>query len=312
MPPDSVSDEDAFLAERPRLTGLAYRMLGSLAEAEDAVQEVFLRWRAGRPAELREAAAWLTTVTTRVCLDHLRSARVRRESYVGPWLPEPVDAAAIDPAGDPFETAARRQDLSLALLLALEALSPAERAAFLLHDVFDYGFAEIAGTLETTEANCRQLASRARRKLRAERPMPQAPLEQLDRLYDRFEAACSSRDPRALLELLEPDAELLSDGGGKVAAALNPIRGADRVVRFMMGIAGKAPPGAQAFRQVLNGAPALTVYVDGALFVSFHLDAAAGGRIRRILAVSNPDKLRHVPRPGNSARHDRSHRAWHC
>ena len=292
MPPDPDSDQDAFLAERPRLTGLAYRMLGSLAEAEDAVQEVFLRWRNGRPDDLREAAAWLTTVTTRVCLDQLRSARVRRESYVGPWLPEPVDMAAIDP----FETAARREDLSLALLLALESLSPSERAAFLLHDVFDYGFAEVARTLETSEANCRQLASRARRKLRAERPMPQAPADELDRLYDRFEAACLSRDPQALLDLLEPDAVLLADGGGKVTAALNPIRGAERVMRFVIGIAGKAPPGMRICRQVLNGAPALTAYIEDVLLMSFHFDVV-GGRIHRILAVRNPDKLRHVPRP---------------
>lgn len=294
MPPEAASAEDAFLAERPRLTGLAYRMLGSMAEAEDAVQEVFLRWRSRRPDDLREAAAWLTTVTVRLCLDQLRSARVRRETYIGPWLPEPIDAEAIDP----LDAAVRRQDLSLALLLALEALSPAERAAFLLHDVFDYGFAEVARTLEITEANSRQLASRARRKLRGERPMPQAPADELNRLYDRFEAACQSRDPQALLDVLEPDAVLLSDGGGKVAAALNPIRGADRIARFLIGIAGKAPAGTRICRQVLNGGPALTVYVDDALYVTFHLDVV-GDRISRVLAVSNPDKLRHVPAPGS-------------
>lgn len=294
MPPDADGAEAAFLAERPRLTGLAYRMLGSMAEAEDAVQEVFLRWRKSRPDELREAAAWLTTVTVRLCLDELRSARVRRETYVGPWLPEPIDAESIDP----HDAAVRRQDLSLALLLALEALSPSERAAFLLHDVFDYGFADVARTLETSEAASRQLASRARRKLRAERPMPQAPADELDRLYDRFEAACESRDPRALLDILDPDAVLLSDGGGKVAAALNPIHGADRIVRFLIGIAGKAPPDMRVCRQVLNGAPALTIYAGYALFASFHLDVAAG-RIHRILAIRNPDKLRHVPAPGS-------------
>ena len=294
MQPEATSAEDLFMAERPRLVGIAYRMLGSMAEAEDVTQDVFLRWRERRPEDLREAAAWLTTVTVRLCLDQLRSARARRESYVGPWLPEPVDALAIDP----FDSLAEREDLSLALLLALEALSPRERAAFLLHDVFDYSFAEVAGTLTTSVANCRQLASRARRKLRAERPGPRASRAELDRLYDRFEAACATADVDALLALLDDDAELLSDGGGKVLAALNPIHGATNVARFLTGIAGKAPPDILICRLELNGGPATVVYVDGEPYVSIHLDAD-GSRIRRILAVRNPDKLRRVPPPRN-------------
>jgi len=285
MPP-----EDLFAAERPRLLGLAYRMLGSLSEAEDVVQDAYVRWHDRRPADLREAPAWLTTVTVRLALDQLRSARVRRERYVGPWLPEPLPTDEASP----FDAAARREDLSLALLLALEALGPLERAAFLLHDVFDYPFAEIAATLESSPQNCRQLASRARRKLKAERPALQASRAELDRLFDLFAAACAARDLDGLMQVLHDEAVLLSDGGGKALAALNPIVGANAVARFMTGIIGKAPPSLVVRREEINDAPALVGYVDGEAVVCMSLDVA-DGRIRRILAVRNPDKLAHLP-----------------
>jgi len=282
MPPD----DEAFAAERPRLLGVAYRMLGSMAEAEDVVQECFLRWYRGRPDDLRDAAAWLTTVTVRLCLDQLRAAKVRRDAYVGPWLPEPL------PTGedDPFAALAQREDLSLALLLALEALSPRERAAFLLHDVFDYGFADIAASLDTSTENCRQLASRARRKVRAERPSPSASRAEIDRLSDAFMAACVAQDMDALLALLTEDAVAVSDGGGKVLAALRPINGADKVARFFMGIAGKAPDGMRIDRVDLNGGPAMVAHQDGETLVTLHFEVS-DGRIHRILAVRNPDKL---------------------
>jgi len=293
----STPPEQLLEAERPRLLGVAYRMLDSLSEAEDVVQEACLRWHDKRPDDLREAGAWLTTVTVRLALDQLRSARTRREQYVGPWLPDPLPTD--DP--DPFDEAARREDLSLALLLALEALGPMERAAFLLHDVFEYPFADIADTLETSPANCRQLASRARRKLKAERPALQASRAELDRLFDTFAAACAARDLDGLLQVLSDDAVLLSDGGGKALAALNPLFGADAVARFLIGIAGKAPAGLVVRRQEINDAPAMVGFVDDEAIFTMSIDVAVdgdGGRIRRVLAVRNPDKLAHLTPPG--------------
>lgn len=285
-------DDDSFAAERPRLMGLAYRMLGSVGEAEDVVQDCFLRWHRDRPDDLREAAAWLTTVTVRLCLDQLRAAKVRRDAYVGPWLPEPL-ATADD---DPFATAAQREDLSLALLLALEALSPRERAVFLLHDVFDYDFAAIAAALETREDNCRQLASRARRKLKAERPALSASRAETERLLKAFTAACLARDIDSLKRLLAEDVVLLSDGGGKAPAALNPIHGADHVARFFASVAGKTPADLQFAVRELNGAPALVADIAGVPQVTIHLDVA-DGVIVRVMAVRNPDKLARLALP---------------
>ncbi|REJ79748.1 MAG: RNA polymerase sigma factor SigJ [Acidobacteria bacterium] len=306
------ADEDIsahrFEEQRRRLLGLAYRMLGSAAEAEDVVQDAWLRWSAvSEPVE--DPAAYLVRVTTRLCLDRLKSARQRREVYVGPWLPEPVpDAAsfrfeaAMQGSATPEREAELADDLSFALLLALERLSPAERAAFLLHDVFDLGHREIAASLGRSEAATRQLASRARREVRSARPGPTPTTAELAvehrRLLSGFRRAVEEGDVASFRQLLTEDAVALSDGGGEVAAALNPIRGADKVTRFVFGIAAKhlAAGATVETREIeLNGLPGLVVLVDGALDVAISL-AAREGRAETLYLVRNPAKLELVRR----------------
>ena len=234
----------SFEPYRRRLLGLAYRMLGSMADAEDAVQETYLRWHAADRDKVSDPRAFLMTTTTRICLDMLTSARARREEYVGPWLPEPVvDTAALAPDSR-TELA---EDLSIALLLTLDRLSPLERAAFLLHDVFDFSFSEVATALERSEAACRQLAARARAHVRAARPRgataPPARSGEIDakhaQLMSAFVAATRSGDLNALTQLLASDVRVVTDGGGKVAAALNVLDGADRAARFLVGATRK-------------------------------------------------------------------------
>jgi RNA polymerase sigma-70 factor (ECF subfamily) len=288
-PADAARD---FEPHRRHLVGLAYRMLGSVAEAEDAVQEAFLRWHRVDRATVRNPRAFLSKTVTRLCLDALKSARARRESYVGPWLPEPVlDAAALT-----AETASDyAEDLSVALMMALERLSPLERAAFLLHDVFDMEFAEVGETLGRSEATCRQLAARARAHVRAARPRFPVSAEDGARLVEAFVAASRSGDAGALARLLAEGAVLYSDGGGKRQAALNPIRGRDKIVRFFTALArkGSLRPIVSLRAAPVNGLPGLiAVEADGAPF-TLALDARDGA-IAAIYIVSNPDKLRHV------------------
>ncbi|HEX8902192.1 sigma-70 family RNA polymerase sigma factor [Vitreimonas sp.] len=284
-----MSDLEAFEKLRGRLTGLAYRMLGSRADAEDAVQDAFLRWSAADRARVSNAEAYLVRVVTRLCLDKLKSAQARREVYVGPWLPEPVlDADALSPERH-TELA---DDLSFALLLALDRLSPLERAAFLLHDVFDAPFSDVAMTLDRSEAACRQLAARARKAVREQRPTP-APLQEHERLLAAFTQAAVSGDLAALKAVLAEDVVLLSDGGGRKLAALNPVRGADNIARFITSIvrklnAANAETGAQVL--TVNGAPALMLYLDGALD-QVQMIAVENGRIAALYLVRNPDKL---------------------
>lgn len=281
---------DSFVRARPRLLGLAYRMLGSRTDAEDIVQDAWLRLQGADMAALASPAAWLTTVTTRLCLDRLKSARAQRESYVGPWLPEPVvDAERMSPEA----ATALADDLSFALLLTLERLSPAERAAFLLHDVFDTPFPEIADTLQRSEAACRQLASRARRAVRRDHVRQPASDEQHLALLQRFVAALGQGDVAGLSDLLTQDAVAYADGGGVRLAALRPILGARNIARFYVGIAGKvARRGAQAKirPKVLNGRPALLVHLDGELDQALSIEVSAG-RISRVYSVRNPEKL---------------------
>jgi RNA polymerase sigma-70 factor (ECF subfamily) len=282
----------SFEEHRRRLTGLAYRMLGSLAEAEDVVQEAYLRWHAADRAGVENPRAFLSTVVTRLCLDHLKSARVQRESYVGPWLPEPV----VDVAGLAAETASDgAHDLSVALMLVLERLTPLERAAFLLHDVFDVGFVEIAPVLGRSEAACRQLAARARSHVRAARPRFPASLDEGARLADAFRAAAANGDAAALARLLADDAVLYTDGGGKRPAALNPIRGADKITRFLEGIARKADNvSGWRFRPLrLNGQPGFILAAPDGTMQTIGFDIR-DGRITAIYVVLNPDKLRRV------------------
>jgi RNA polymerase sigma-70 factor (ECF subfamily) len=289
----------SFEPHRRRLLGLAYRMLGSMAEAEDAVQEAYLRWHAADRARIDEPKAFLMTTTTRICLDVLKSARVRREEYVGPWLPDPVtDTAALAPDAE-TELA---EDLSVALLLALERLSPLERAAFLLHDVFDFSFAEVADALDRNEAACRQLAARARTHVREVRPAgaipPRAASGAVDpkhaALVSAFMSASRSGDVDALMRILASDAKVVTDGGGKVAAALNVIEGADRVAAFLSGVVRKGWTDDLSVRfDTLNGLPGVLVSGPGGLVqtTAFEIEH---GLIKAIYVVRNPDKLRHL------------------
>jgi RNA polymerase sigma-70 factor (ECF subfamily) len=296
MPEPAIIARDdpasAFEPHRAYLRGLAYRMLSSMAEAEDVVQDAYIRWhRIGAKARsgIENPRAWLSKATTRLCLDRLKSARAQRESYVGPWLPEPV----IEPeaAEDPAELA---QDLSVAFLLLLERLSPLERAAFLLHDVFEMSFAQVAEVLRRDEAACRQLATRARKHIEAGRPRFDATGEDQARIAAAFLAAAGSGNPAQLAQLLAKDAVLIGDGGGKVKAALNPILGSDKVIAFLLGVQKKVPfPDGTEYRPaIVNGLPGfLIVLPDGkiAQTLSFEIQ---DGAIHRIYAVRNPDKLK--------------------
>src|SRR5262245_3416365 len=288
-----------FEPHRRRLRGLAYRMLGSMAEAEDAVQETYLRWHDTDRAGVEDARGFLMTTTTRICLDVLKSARMRREKYVGPWLPDPVtDTAALAPDAQ-TELA---EDLSVALLLALERLSPLERAAFLLHDVFDYSFAQVADALRRKEAACRQLASRARTRVRAARPggavAPRAALASPDpkhaQLLSAFLTASRSGDVATLTRVLASDARLVSDGGGKVPAALNVIEGAERVAAFLASVVSKGFTDQISIRfETINGLPGIMV-IGPRGPVQTNAFEIEDDVVKAIYVVRNPDKLRHL------------------
>jgi RNA polymerase sigma-70 factor (ECF subfamily) len=290
-----------FEPYRRRLLGLAYRMLGSMSDAEDAVQEAYLRWHGAERDHVSDPRAFLMTTTTRICLDMLTSARARREEYVGPWLPEPVtDTAALAP--DSRTDLA--EDLSVALLLTVDRLSPLERAAFILHDVFDFSFVEVAGALERSEAACRQLAARARAHVRASRPRgvtsaarSTAVESKHADLMSAFVAATRSGDLDALTKMLASDVRVVTDGGGKASAALNVLEGAERSARFLIGAARKGWRDTFTLRMAtINGLPGIIVDgPDGAVQTSaFEID---GDAIRALYVVRNPDKLRHVAAP---------------
>jgi RNA polymerase sigma-70 factor (ECF subfamily) len=289
---------ESLEAYRRRLLGLAYRMLGSMADAEDAVQETYLRWHGADRDNVSDPRAFLMTTTTRICLDMLTSARARHEEYVGPWLPEPVlDTAALAPDSR-TELA---EDLSIALLLTLDRLSPLERAAFLLHDVFDFSFTEVATTLERSEAACRKLATRARAHVRAVRPRgATAPARsgEIDakhaQLMSAFVAATRSGDLNALTQLLASDVRVVTDGGGKVAASLNVLDGADRAAQFLVGVTRKGWREDFTLRfATINGLPGLIVDGPEGLLqtAAFEIE---GDVIRALYVVRNPDKLRHL------------------
>jgi RNA polymerase sigma-70 factor, ECF subfamily len=296
----------SFEPRRRRLLGLAYRMLGSIADAEDAVQETYLRWHTADRAKVLDPRAFLMTTTTRICLDMLTSARARREQYVGPWLPEPVTNTAALAPDSRTELA---EDLSIALLLTLDRLSPLERAAFLLHEVFDFSFSEVAATLDRSEAACRKLAARARAHVRAVRPRgtTAAPERagEIDpkhaQLMSAFVTATRSGDLDGLKQLLASDVRVVTDGGGKAAAALNVLDGADRVARFFVGVARKASREDFTLRFVaINGLPGVIVEgPDGPVqTAAFEI---AGDVIQALYVVRNPDKLRHLGAAGSAA-----------
>lgn len=281
---------EIFAASRPRLLGLAYRMLGSRADAEDILQDAWLRYQGVAADSIRDPQAWLTTVVTRLSLDRLKRAQTQREIYVGPWLPEPIiDADSLSP-----EAATElADDLSFALLLTLERLTPAERAAFLLHDVFDTPFPAVAVTLEKSEAACRQLASRARKAVRRARPEQQATSADHLALLQQFVIAVGSGQTEGLMELLSADAIAYADGGGVRISALNPIRGKEKVARFHIGLARKfGPRGREAMIRTvtINARPAILLFLDGELDQALSIDIAEG-RISRIYSIRNPEKL---------------------
>ncbi len=279
-----------FQEHRPLLFNIAYRMLGTAMEAEDMVQETYLRWREVEFSQVENPRAFLTTIVTRLAIDHLRSAQVRRETYPGPWLPEPVFTSSV--AG-PDDTVAMKESLSIAYLLMLERLSPTQRAAFVLHDLFDYDYAEVAAILETSEANSRQLVSRARSKMAAE---PQVPLlkaeEEEAELLQQFISASIQGDVEIILELLAPDVTLVADGGGKVPSAMAPLHGAEAVSRLMVGIGRMAAPGMYLRVLGLNGQNALAVYQPDGWLEMLYFPVVRDSRLQALYIMRNPDKLR--------------------
>jgi RNA polymerase sigma-70 factor (ECF subfamily) len=289
-----MDEGEAYQELRPLLFSIAYRMVGRVSEAEDLVQEAFLRFHRALAggAEVDSPKAYLSAVTTRLAIDHLRSARVRREQYVGAWLPEPlVTGEQEDPAGH-AETA---DSLSLAFLVLLERLSPVQRAVFLLREVFGYGYAEIAGLVGRSEDTCRQVAARARRHVEAGRPRFEASRRQREELARRFFAAVDQGDTDGLVGLLAADAVLYGDGGGKAPALAAPLHGAERVARLLIGLArrGRAVGLGYAPAEV-NGHPGLlTLDPDGRLLSVLALDIA-DGRVQTVRSIVNPDKLRHL------------------
>jgi RNA polymerase sigma-70 factor, ECF subfamily len=282
-----IRDFDRY---RPLLFSVAYRMLGSVMDAEDIVQEAFVRWQGASEGEVRSPRAYLSAVVTRLSIDQLRSARVRREEYVGPWLPEPLPEEP-----DIADTAALNESLSMAFLVLLESLTPTERAVFLLREVFDYDYGEISHLVGKSEANCRQIARRARGYIAAQRPRFERSPEQEERLTESFLEACMDGDMEGLLGLLAEDIILWSDGGGKVRAALNPIRGSDKVARFFMGILGKAPPGLVVRQTKVNGQPGIIGYYADGQPQSVTTFDIADECIRAIHILVNPEKLGNVP-----------------
>jgi RNA polymerase sigma factor (sigma-70 family) len=291
------------MAERRQLINITYRLLGSLAEAEDAVQETYARWYAMSARQqdaIESPGAWLTTVASRICLNLLGSARARRETYVGEWipepLPEPAEWAAARPGGavDPADRVTMDESVTMAFMVVLESMTPAERVALILHDVFRYPFAEVAEITGRTPAACRQLASSARRRLRA----PQALATPAGRqsagqagVIRAFKAAWEAKDIDAIIGLLDPDATAIADGGGLAITFLSPIEGAEQIARAWIEIANRAPGNMGLLERTVNGQPGLVVQQRGVTVTVFAFDVA-GDRIRRIWAVRNPEKLR--------------------
>ncbi len=286
---------NAIMSERRRLINLAYRMLGSLAEAEDVVQETYARWYAmsrQKQEAIDSVGAWLTTVASRICLNVLGSARARREHYVGEWIPEPLPGRMTGPAGvttaDPADRVTLDESVNMAFLVVLESMTPAERVAFILHDVFRYSFAEVAEIVGRSQAACRQLASSARRRIR-DGQTPAPPAAHQARLVRDFKQAWKSQDISALVGLLDPAATATGDGGGVVTAELQPIVGAEQIAHFFA--TRTHPSRLEVQESVVNGQPGLLARLDGGIFAVYAFEFTAD-RIKHIWAVLNPEKLR--------------------
>jgi RNA polymerase sigma-70 factor, ECF subfamily len=277
---------EIFSQYRPLLFSIAYRILGTAMEAEDMVQDTFVRWQAATVAD--NPKAYLTTILTRLCIDHLRSAKVQREEYLGPWLPEPIMTTNL-----PAESAALADSLSMAFLVILESLSPVERAVFLLREVFEYDYDEIARIAEKTEDNCRQMVRRAKAHITERRPRYEVRREEHERIIFQFGQAVTTGDMEGLLALLADDITSFSDSGGKVSAARNPVVGPDRVARLVMGVFGKMPEGAMSEIGQINGQPAILTHINNRPYNVLIFDVS-DGRIRRIYNILNPDKLKGI------------------
>jgi len=287
------------MSERRQLINLTYRLLGSLAEAEDAVQETYARWYAmSGPQQdaIASPGAWLTTVASRICLNLLGSARVRRETYVGEWIPEPLPEHTEWTTGrsgsatmDPADRVTLDESVSMAFLVVLDSMTPAERVAFILHDVFRYPFAEVAGIVGRTPAACRQLASAARRRIRAAQA-PVSPAARQSDIVRDFQQAWEAKDIDAIIGLLDPDATAVADGGGLVSAVARPVEGGEQIARGCVDFASRAPR-LKILERTVNGQPGLVAQQDGVTVAVVAFDIA-GDRIKHIWVVLNPEKLR--------------------
>jgi RNA polymerase sigma-70 factor (ECF subfamily) len=286
-----MGDGGAFLELRPVLFGVAYRMLGSAAEAEDIVQEAYLRWARVDAGEVETPRAYLTTIVTRLSIDHLRSAKVRRETYKGPWLPEPI--VIDEPDETLIEGAELADSLSLAFLVLLEELAPTERAAFLLREVFGYQYSAIATTLDRNEPACRQLVSRARARIGDRRRRFDADREQSSELTRQFVTACATGDIEGLMSMLTDDIVVWTDGGGQAKAAPRPVVGPWRSARFLTHIPKTFPEGTSFREAMLNGQPGLVFELAGKVTAALVVDVL-GGRIAGIRVIANPQKLARI------------------
>ncbi|MBN6148815.1 RNA polymerase sigma-70 factor [Xanthomonas sp. AmX2] len=291
-----MSPDPTFESLRPRLFGLAYRLLGSRSDAEDVLQDAWLRWQGSDRDAVRDAEAWLVTTTTRLGLDRLRAARSARVHYTGPWLPEPVQVAED---ADPAERHAMAEQVSIAFLALLERLGPDERAAYLLKEAFDYDYAQIGQLLGRAEASCRQLVHRARERLKAARPRFAVAPERHRQLLERFMHASQQGDRGAIMALLDANARMLSDGGGKVTATLRPLLGAERIAWLYWAVSRRGL-GLQARIGTVNGEPAILRFVGGRLH-SATLVVVDGARIVEVLTLMNPDKLPALAGSGSAA-----------
>jgi len=293
-----MTEVDLFQANRPALFGVAYRMLGSAMDAEDVLQDAWLRFSGAQPADLRSAKAYLTTIVTRLCLDRLKSARATREEYVGPWLPEPV---ATDDRREPERSLAQAESVTLAFMVLLETLSPEERAVFLLREVFDYEYGEIAEMLETTSANCRQLFHRAKGRIAQRKPRFRATVDEKRPLVERFVRAFRDGSEEELTCVLAADVGFWSDGGGKVLSARRPVFGRERVVALLLGIRRTAPASGVPLESVtfdiveVNGEPAVVLRVAGRID-SVYVLTVDRDAISALRIVRNPDKLVYIQR----------------
>jgi len=283
---------DAFLEHRSLLFSIAYRMLGSVAEAEDAVQDTFLRWQsvADKKEKIRSSKAWLVAAVTRLSIDRLRSAQRQREQYIGVWLPEPLMATTIDSHN---QAGALADSISTAFMVMLETLTPEERAVFIFREAFDYNYNEVSAIVGKSEANCRQIARRAKEHL--SQPARRCPVDpaQAETLVQQFLSACRDGDVASLMTVLAEDSTLMSDGGGRVRAALRPIQGAERIARFLFGIQKNIPSDAEFRLENFNGGKGILV-VSAGIPISVLTFSVSGGQIAGIYIISNPQKLRHL------------------